>query len=105
MSVGSRNEREHRARRNELLFRAVNEQIVDMTERFRTQLSDVDLVCECADTSCTGAVRVGIQDFSQIDRTNDFLVIPGHEDTEVDDVVGRSEGFLVVRKRAAEAVS
>jgi hypothetical protein len=83
----------------------VNEQIIDMTERFRTQLSDVDLVCECADTSCTGTVRVDIEEFSRIDRREDsFLVIPGHEDAEVEDVVGRSRGFLVVRKRVAEAV-
>ncbi len=102
--VGSRNERVHRALRNEQLFRAVNEQIVDMTERFRTQLSDVDLVCECADTSCTGTIRVDIEEFSRIDRReNTFLVIPGHEDAEIEDVVGRNRGFHLVRKRLAEA--
>ena len=103
--MGSLNEREYRALRNEQLFRAVNVQIVDMTERFRTQLSDVDLVCECADTSCTGTIRVDIEEFSRIDRRKDsFLVIAGHEDPDVEDVVGRSGGFLVVRKRVVEAL-
>ena len=39
-----------RAAQNQLLFRAVNEQIVEMTENFRSDLSDLNLVCECWDT-------------------------------------------------------
>jgi hypothetical protein len=40
-------ERERRGAQNQLLFRAVNEQIVEMTENFRSDLSDINLVCEC----------------------------------------------------------
>ena len=49
-------EREARAAENELVFRAVNEQIVKMTDRFREQLSDIDIVCECANTACVGTI-------------------------------------------------
>jgi hypothetical protein len=98
--VGSRDERAQRAVRNELLFRAVNEQIVGMTEQFRAQLPDVDLVCECASASCTATIRIGMVEFSRVERAeNAFLVRPGHEDDEIEDVVDRNGQFVVVRKR------
>jgi hypothetical protein len=61
-------ERERRAAQNQLLFRAVNEQIVEMTEKFRSDLSDLNLVCECWDTTCTGTVRVRLEDYKRLDR-------------------------------------
>jgi hypothetical protein len=98
--VDSRDERARRATRNELLFRAVNEQIIDRTEQFHAQLPDVDLVCECANASCTGTIRVATAEFSRIERAeNTFLVLPGHEDEAIEDVVDRRDNFFVVRKR------
>jgi hypothetical protein len=91
--------REGRAARNELMFRAVNEQIVQLTERFRAQLNEIDIICECADTSCTGAIRINLKDYEQIDReTNAFVVIAGHEDNAIETAIAHSEGYLVVRK-------
>jgi hypothetical protein len=98
--AGGQEERERRAAQNQLLFREVNEQIVNLTERFQAQLSDLDLVCECADPSCTGAIRLGLDDFGRIDRVqNAFLVLRGHEDDRVEDVVDQRDGYVVVRKR------
>ena len=92
-------EREARAAQNELVFRAVNEQIVKMTDRFREQLSDIDIVCECANTACVGTIRVKADEFVQIERTEaSFLVIPGHEDESIERVVDRRDGYVVVWK-------
>jgi hypothetical protein len=78
----------------------VNEQIVNLTERFQAELSDLDLVCECADSSCTGTVRLRVDEFGSIDRVqNAFLVIGGHEDPKVEDVVDSRDGYVIVRKR------
>jgi hypothetical protein len=78
----------------------VNEQIVHMTETFRSDLSDINLVCECWIPSCTGTVRCRIEDYERLDRKgNMFLVLPGHEDLRVEDVVDQFDGYLVVRKR------
>jgi len=97
--VEEHSERAARAARNELLFRSVNEQILQMTERFRAQLSDIDIVCECAVTSCVGTIRIKADTFTQIRREEGtFFVIPGHEDTDVEDVVDRRNGYVVVRK-------
>lgn len=92
-------QREARAAQNELVFRAVNEQIVKMTDRFRAELSDLDIVCECADTGCVGTVRIDVAEFAAIERADgSFLVLPGHEDESVEQVVTRREGYVVVSK-------
>jgi hypothetical protein len=93
-------ERERRAAQNQLLFRAVNEQIVEMTEKFRSDLSDLNLVCECWDTTCTGKVRLRLEDYKRLDRTGNMLILlRGHEDLQVEDVVDQVDGYVVVRKR------
>jgi hypothetical protein len=99
MEMPEASQREARAAQNELVFRAVNEQIVKMTDRFRAQLSDIDIVCECADTSCVGAIRIGADEFAEIERAEaTFLVLPGHEDESVEQVVERRDGYVVVWK-------
>lgn len=100
----AKSEREARAARNELLFRAVNEQILQMTERFRGQLSDIDIVCECAVASCVGTIRITAEEFAEIHREpGTFFVLDGHEDTDVEDVVEHRNGYVVVRKPAVAA--
>ena len=95
----AKSERAERAARNELLFRAVNEQILQMTERFRAQLSDIDIVCECAVASCVGTIRITAAEFTQMRREEGtFFVLPDHEDPSVENVVGRRNGYVVVRK-------
>jgi hypothetical protein len=104
MMSGDHEERQHRAARNELVFRAVNEQIMDVTERFQAELSELDLVCECADPSCTATVRLEVEEFSEIDRAkNAFIVLRGHEDAQVEAVVNERSGYVVVRKRDVAA--
>jgi hypothetical protein len=96
--------RAERAARNELLFRAVNEQILKMSERFRAELSDLDIVCECADSGCTSAIRINVHEFERANETkNVFLVLSGHEDLRVEDVVERQTHYVVVRKRGPAA--
>lgn len=81
------------------MFRAVNEQILEMTERFRAQLSDIDIVCECAAASCIGTIRITATEFTAMRREEGmFFVLPDHEDPSVEDVVGRRNGYVVVRK-------
>ena len=96
--------RARRAARNELLFRAVNEQILQMTERFRAALSDLDIVCECADGSCTGTIRIRVEEFERARQAaNTFLVLVGHEDLQVEEVVERNTHYAIVRKRGLAA--
>ena len=102
--MGEQPERAARAARNELLFRAVNEEIVRITERFRTQLSEIDIVCECTDQSCVGTIRIAAEEFGRVERGDGtFLVLPGHEDVRIEEVVERNGGWVVVQKRSPAA--
>jgi hypothetical protein len=97
--MGAPSEREQRAAQNELVFRAVNEQILKMTDRFREQLADIDVVCECANAACVGTIRINADEFAKIQRdTATFFVLPGHEDESVERVVERHEAYVLVWK-------
>jgi hypothetical protein len=97
--VSSQQEREVRAAQNELVFRAVNEQIMRITDRLRAQLADIDIVCECADIACVSAIRVKPEEFAAFERSlGTFLVVPGHEDEDVEQVLERRERYVVVLK-------
>lgn len=61
-------------------------------------------VCECGHLGCSETVRIGIPDYEAVRTSFDrFLLVPGHEIDEVDEVVERHELYLVVVKRKPEA--
>jgi hypothetical protein len=99
--MAQQSDRLARAIENELVFRAVNEQIAKMTERFRTQLQEIDIVCECADPHCVGTIPIRAEEFTRPEwDESTFLVLAGHEDETVEDVVERRVRYVIVRKHA-----
>lgn len=88
-----------RTGRNEALFREVNEAIErgvwpgeeDEPLRFR---------CECGRIECNEAVALTIAEYERV-RANPrrFVVVAGHEQPEVEDVVEQRPGYLLVEKR------
>jgi hypothetical protein len=100
--MGSDGVRQERAAQNELVFRTVNEQIVEISGRFSSLLSDIDVVCECANASGVGTIRLGLSEFAEIRHSQaDFIVLPGHVRDDIEDVVVHRDGYVVVRKDAA----
>jgi hypothetical protein len=79
----------------EINGRRVNEAI----ERGEDDAKSAVFVCECGHLGCTSTVELEIADYEEV-RTNfdRFLVIPGHEILEVDQVVERHPEHLVVVK-------
>jgi hypothetical protein len=92
-----------RRARNEMLFREVNERIADLS---LTDASYPEFVCECARPECMSAFGVPLEVYESV-RANDrrFLVLSDHVDPEIEVVVERGEGFVIVEKvgEAAEA--
>ena len=87
---------EERLAGNELLFRNVNERIVELGDQWD---GAYDLVCECVDTSCMGVMRVQTEDYDRLRQTTRrFAVLTGHESLEIEDVVERHHAYLVVEK-------
>jgi hypothetical protein len=94
--------REERLARNEALFREINERISEMGERFSTEA--LDIVCECANDECAKALALSHADYERLRSSGKrFAVAPGHENLEVERVLERHAGYLVVEKVGAGA--
>ena len=90
---------EQRAARNEALFREVNENIARLEERHGTTLSEPAFLCECANADCTDHVAVEPEVYTRVrEQPRLFIVIPGHEERQLERVVETHRNFLVVEK-------
>lgn len=91
-------DRKTRIEENEKLFREVNERVAQMHRGFQTG-SDPEWVCECGDETCFEKVMIPLADYQEIRARNDrFFVKPGHEKVDVERIVDRRHGYLVVEK-------
>ncbi len=95
-------DRAERVAKNEILFRQVNERILEI-EGDRWRVDPVDFMCECGDMKCTRVVQLSLRDYERLrSDAAHFGVIPGHELLDVEQVVERHATYLVVEK-AGEA--
>lgn len=92
------NAREERFARNEALFREVNERIADVSSSY--ELGDrLEFLCECGTDGCLDAISVVRADYERVRSEPDrFVVVTGHENLEIERVVERHDGFVVVQK-------
>ena len=94
-------EQERRAR-NEALFREVNERVEEVSSRLSPLEGESALtgfICECSREDCTDLVETTTGQYEAVrSDPRRFLILPGHEDLQVDRVVERHPGFLVVEK-------
>jgi hypothetical protein len=97
LSVSSR---EERLAANEDVFRHVNERIAELTDRWGSEL---DLVCECANTGCARRIVLTRREYEQLRHDpHHFAVVPGHEIPDVEDVVQRMGDRCVVVEKHVE---
>jgi hypothetical protein len=99
-------EREDRIARNEALFRSVNERVRELAASVgsTTVPETVPFVCECGSADCAATVQLTVGEYEHVraDPTQ-FVVVPGHEIPEVEDVVEQHERYDIVRKHDHEA--
>jgi hypothetical protein len=86
---------------NESVFRALNESLEASLHRGRPDGDRAGFICECGDPACDEIVRVELPAYESV-RANArlFVVLPGHEAPDVEDVVSDRDGYVVVRKHA-----
>jgi hypothetical protein len=92
-----------RRAQNEVLFREVNERIEELETDLPGDLADdsplVGFVCECPNQECGEQIEVTRRQYEEVRRVpRRFLVLPGHEDSELARVVERHDNYLVVEK-------
>jgi hypothetical protein len=94
-------ERGARVGKNEALFRNVNERIEQLNELFATVTDTFEVICECGDSGCVTQISIATDAYERV-RTDAtlFIVAPGHEKSEIEDIVDTQSVYHVVRKHA-----
>ncbi len=84
-----------RLAKNETFFREVNEQ----AEREITSWGEQQFFCECSSRGCVDRITLTKPEYEHVRAESDqFFVVPGHENAEVEVVVERVGTYLIVAK-------
>jgi hypothetical protein len=80
---------------NQVVFREANERLLEL---LGASPSTADL-CECSNPECTDAVPLTLLEYERVrSRSNQFVLVPGHEIPEIEQVTSASDGYFLVRK-------
>jgi hypothetical protein len=94
--------RQERSAKNEALLREVNERIHEVGERLQVLPDDdqLDFRCECGRPDCENYVSMTASEYEHVRSDTDrFVLVPGHEDLEIERVMERAERYVIVDKR------
>ena|SRR5579862_712101 len=97
--------RERRLVENEAVFREVNEHIKEAAGAASAREPHVyEFLCECSNSDCTILLELSLVEYEHVRRDpTRFVVAPGHDLPEIEDVIFRSNRYQMVRKRGAAA--
>ena len=94
---------EARIARNEVLFREVNERIKEVSEALSLDHS-FEIFCECGREDCTEKLSIEVAEYEAARSSpTRFIVKPGHQSKNVEEVTASRDGYLIVDKRGPEA--
>jgi hypothetical protein len=89
---------------NESLFRSVNESVVVDRIAFDSEAGRHAFLCECWQTSCLERVWLERAEYEAARQDPaQFVVLPGHVDPSVEEIVLESDRYVLVRKRGEAA--
>jgi hypothetical protein len=87
-----------RAARNEEIFRGVNERIERGAERHGIA-TQIRVHCECGQAACFETVDIARAEYECIaGERYHFVLVPGHEQPQIERVVERYADFVVAEK-------
>lgn len=90
--------RKLRLAENETVFRRLNERLAepgngDQADRVR------EFVCECSNRDCHERISMSDTEYRHLrDKPDRFAVVEGHETPEIEPVVERCDGYVIVEK-------
>ena len=82
------------------MFRSVNREIERASQEVGQGPHDrIEVICECGKESCSETLELTCAEYDEAHRQLDrFVLVPGHEDEQVEHVVTRTDRYLVVDK-------
>jgi hypothetical protein len=91
--------------RNETLFRNLNERLKELDDRLDTASVGApaadreEFFCECGQLECMGRFEMNRAQYEAVRAHSErFVVLPGHEDEQIESVVEKQDRFFVVEK-------
>jgi hypothetical protein len=97
-------DRAARIGRNEALFRELNESIERISATLEVSDERLKILCECGVPTCLEQLDVPVAEYERVRGTPTlFLIRPGHEHVDLEEVVEEHDGYHVVRKRDPDA--
>jgi hypothetical protein len=86
------------AARNEEVFRSINQRIEEGAKQHGVE-QVLPFHCECATDECLETIELPPAEYDRIAANiARFVVVPGHEQTDVEVVVERHSAYFVVEK-------
>jgi hypothetical protein len=86
-----------RLARNQVLFREVNERLVEVAESWGSE--PLQFLCECSGLDCKETISLDTQQYEGVRSSpNRFVIAPGHEIPEIERVVEANDRFTLVEK-------
>ena len=93
-----------RLARNQVLFREVNERLVEVAAAWGTD--PVDFLCECSQLDCKVTISLELAEYEEVrSSSNLFVIAVGHEIPEVERIVGGNGRFTLVEKTNGAAIA
>ena len=91
-------DRQERLAKNESLFRALNENISGVAGSLGGD-APFEFICECSTSGCFERLSLTLAEYERVrqDGTH-FLLVDGHEDIEIEQVIGHHSEYVVVEK-------
>jgi hypothetical protein len=98
--------RDRRLGRNEALLRSVNERIEEVGGAYTLHDEPLEFVCECASIGCSERVWLRRAEYERARQDPTwFIVIDGHERSDIERVVDRVGEYLIVEKVDPDAAA
>ena len=92
-----------RLAKNESFFRQVNERIKDVADGLEGGQT-YEFLCECSNASCTERIELEGEEYEWVRSSpTRFVLARGHAAPEIEQVVEREQGHLIVEKQGLAA--
>jgi hypothetical protein len=91
--------REERMAMNETSSREINERIEEAYQG-EPPANRIDIVCECARTTCDGAIDITLDEYEHVRKdARHFVILPEHFVGDIERIVFENDRFAEVAKR------